>query len=209
MPLSTQELLEIKQIREGLIVLKNNQLRGILMISSINFVLKSEEEQKAIIYHFQAFLNSLDFYLQIVVQSRRTNIRGYIDKIKELKKEQTNDLLRHQTAGYIDFLEEFVRKEDVYSKNFFVVVPYSVGETKTSTRDVVASRKGTLSEEVFKRSRDQLYQRMEFVALGLRRCSLHSVPLTSSELIELLWSMHHPKQAEKGYFPEIPEELIM
>lgn len=179
------------------------------MISSINFVLKSEEEQKAIIYHFQAFLNSLDFYLQIVVQSRRTNIRGYIDKIKELKKEQTNDLLRHQTAGYIDFLEEFVRKEDVYSKNFFVVVPYSVGETKTSTRDVVASRKGTLSEEVFKRSRDQLYQRMEFVALGLRRCSLHSVPLTSSELIELLWSMHHPKQAEKGYFPEIPEELIM
>jgi len=82
MPLSTQELLEIKQIREGLIVLKNNQLRGILMISSVNFILKSEEEQKAIIYHFQAFLNSLDFYLQIVVQSRRTNIRGYIDKIK-------------------------------------------------------------------------------------------------------------------------------
>ncbi len=209
MPLSTQELLEIKQIREGVLVLKNNQLRGILMVSSINFVLKSEEEQKATIYHFQSFLNSLDFYLQIVIQSRRTNIRGYIDKIKKIEKEHTNELLQFQIAGYIKFLEDFVRKEDVYSKNFFVIIPYGVGETKTSTRDVMAARKGTLTDEIFERARDQLYQRMEFAALGLRRCGLHSAPLTSSEIIELLWSMHHPKQAEKGYFPEIPDELIM
>ncbi len=202
---SSQDFIPIKQVRDGIVILKNKGLRSVLMVSSINIALKSKEEQEAILYQFQSFLNSLDFPCQIVVQSRKTNITGYIEKIKKLEEEQKNELLKQQTAGYREFLEDFVNKESIYTKNFFVVVPYHlpiVGSAKKST-------KGTLeiNEDSFQRGKEQLYQRMEFVALGLRRCGLHCAPLTTIEIIELFWSLFHPKSAESGYYPEFPEEL--
>ena len=198
---SSQDFIPIKQIREGVVVLKNNGLRGVLMVSSINIALKSRDEQEAIIYQFQSFLNSLDFPCQIVVQSRKTNITAYIEKIKKLEEEQKNELLRQQTAGYRSFLEDFVRKESIYTKSFFVVVPYAI----PGISDVKKS--GRINEENFQRGKQQLYQRMEFVALGLVRCGLHSAPLTTVELVEVFWSLFHPKSAESGYYPEFPEEL--
>ncbi len=198
---SSQDFIPIKQIREGVVVLKNNGLRGVLMVSSINIALKSRDEQEAIIYQFQSFLNSLDFPCQIVVQSRKTNITAYIEKIKKLEEEQKNELLRQQTAGYRSFLEDFVRKESIYTKSFFVVVPYAI----PGISDVKKS--GSINEENFQRGKQQLYQRMEFVALGLVRCGLHSAPLTTVELVEVFWSLFHPKSAESGYYPEFPEEL--
>jgi hypothetical protein len=204
-PKSAQDFIPIKQVRDGVIILKNKGLRSILMVSSINIALKSRDEQEAILYQFQAFLNSLDFPCQIIVQSRKTNITGYIEKIKKLEEEQQNELLKQQTAGYREFLEEFVTKESIYTKNFFVVIPYSVptiGGSKKATKGTV-----DLNEDSFQRGKDQLYQRMEFVALGLRRCGLHCAPLTTIEVIELFWSLFHPKSAESGYYPEFPEEL--
>ena len=97
---STQNFLQFSQIKEGVMMLKKKAFRGILMISSVNFDLKSEDEQNAIIYQFQSFLNSLDFSCQIVVQSRRLNITGYFDKLKELEENQKNELLKIQTAEY-------------------------------------------------------------------------------------------------------------
>ncbi len=204
-PKSAQDFIPIKQVRDGIIILKNKGLRSILMVSSINIALKSRDEQEAILYQFQSFLNSLDFPCQIVVQSRKTNITGYIEKIKKLEEEQKNELLKQQTAGYREFLEEFVTRESIYTKNFFVVVPYSVpaiGGSKKTTKGTI-----NLNEDSFQRGKDQLYQRMEFVALGLRRCGLHCAPLTTIEVIELFWSLFHPKSAESGYYPEFPEEL--
>jgi hypothetical protein len=204
-PKSAQDFIPIKQVRDGIIILKNKGLRSILMVSSINIALKSRDEQEAILYQFQAFLNSLDFPCQIIVQSRKTNITGYIEKIKTLEENQTNELLKQQTAGYREFLEEFVTRESIYTKNFFVVIPYSapvVGGSKKATKGTVE-----INEDSFQRGRDQLYQRMEFVALGLRRCGLHCAPLTTVEIVELFWSLFHPKSAESGYYPEFPEEL--
>jgi hypothetical protein len=204
-PKSAQDFIPISQVRDGVIILKNKGLRSILMVSSINIALKSRDEQEAILYQFQAFLNSLDFPCQIIVQSRKTNITGYIEKIKKLEEEQKNELLKQQTAGYREFLEEFVTRESIYTKNFFVVIPYSVpvvGGSKKKTKGTV-----DLNEDNFQRGKDQLYQRMEFVALGLRRCGLHCAPLTTIEVIELFWSLFHPKSAENGYYPEFPEEL--
>lgn len=200
---STQDFVPIKQVREGVMILETKEIRGVLMVSSINIGLKSIEEQKAIINHFQSFLNSLDFPCQIVVQSRKTNITGYIEKVKELEKNQTNNLLKKQTTGYRRFLEEFVEKESVYTKSFFIVIPYmpQAMSLKKSTKEQ------ELSEENFQRGKEQLYQRMEFVALGLRRCGLHCAPLTTLEIIELFWSIFHPKDSERGYYPEFPEEL--
>ena len=208
-----QQFLEFKQIKEGVIVLKNKALRGILMVSSVNFDLKSEEEQKAVVYQFQSFLNSLDFSCQIIVRSRRLNITGYFDKLKELEQKQENELLKVQTTEYRKFIESLVEEGTIMRKEFFVVVPFTLSEAIGINPGLLKSvlRKATspsLNEESFQRCKEQLWQRMEFVAIGLRRCGLAAVPLTTPELIELFWSWYHPMEAEVGYYPEILPELI-
>lgn len=208
MPPPTQAFLEFKEIREGVIILKNRALRGVLLVSSMNFDLKSEEEQNAVIFQFQNFLNSLDFSCQILIQSRRLNITSYFEKLKELEKKQTNDLLKIQTAEYRKFVEGLVGRGTIMTKQFFVVIPYTIGEIDGVMTSVGLKTGSGLQEELFQRCRDQLYQRMEFVAIGLRRCGLSVVPLTTPEVIELFWSWHHPKEAEIGYYPEILPELI-
>src|SRR5438105_14872744 len=122
----TQEFLEVKDIREGVLILKNNDIRGILMVSSLNFALKSAEAQSAIIYAFQSFLNSLDFSCQILIQSRRINITAYLDSLKSLQQRQTVELLKIQTTSYIQFIKDLVQGDSVMTKTFYVVVPYSL-----------------------------------------------------------------------------------
>lgn len=214
---STQQFLEIDQIREGVVILKNKSLRAVMMVSSLNFALKSEEEQSAIIYEFQNFLNSLDFTCQIVAQTRKLNITSYLDSLEELEKKQQNELLRIQTSEYRKFIADLIsgappaeKYGEIMSKSFYVVIPFTLLESAGQVSPLSllkASRGPAMTEEAFQRCKQQLWQRMEFVALGLRRCGLQAVPLTTPELIELYWGLHHPKEAEIGYYPEIPPEL--
>ena len=207
----TQNLIPYKQIKEGTIILNDNSFRGILMVSSINFALRSAEEQKAILYQFQDFLNSLDFSCQIIIESKRLNITGYLDEIKSLKEKQTNELLQLQIQDYYNFIKSLVEKGAIMTKKFFVVVPYTILEAEniTSPMGLLKSPKiPELTEEKFQRYKEQLWQRMEYVALGLRRCGLEAVPLSTEEIIELLWAFHHPKEAEMGYYPELPPEIL-
>jgi len=210
MPLPTQQFLEADQIREGIIILRNKALRGILMVSSQNFALKSDEEQAATMYQFQNFLNSLDFSCQILIQSRRLNITGYLEKIKEIAEAQKNELLRIQTQEYYGFIKSLVETGTIMAKSFFVIVPFTIFEAQglQAAKLLRSSRSQTITEEDFQRCKSQILQRMEFVALGLRRCGLKAIPLTTEEVIELFWSTHHPKEAEFGYYPEIPPEII-
>jgi len=208
---TSQSFLQFSEIKDGVVVLKNRALRGIMMVSSMNFELKDEGEQEATIYQFQNFLNSLDFSCQIIIQSRKLNITGYFEKLKELENKQKNELLRVQTIEYRKFVESLVGKGTIMTKQFFVIIPYSLGEIGGVKGGLgLSSIKGETpaSEELFTRCKEQLYQRMEFVAIGLRRCGLSVVPLTTTELIELFWSWHHPREAEVGYYPEILPELI-
>jgi len=218
---ATQAFLEIQDIREGILLLKNNGIRGVMMVSSINFALKSDEEQTAIIYAFQNFLNSLDFSCQIVIQSRNINITPYLDSLKDLEDKQPNELLRQQTASYREFIKNMVVGDTVMTKNFFVVVPYNLMEIfgvkgaakqfdllKQFSGGAKAQQQGPMKDDDFQRCKTQLWQRMEYVAMGLRRCGLEAVPLTTPELIELFWAIHHPDQAEVGYYPEILPELL-
>ena len=207
---TTQDFLEIDQIREGVIILKNKALRGVVMVSSLNFALKSQEEQEAIIFQFQNFLNSLNFFCQILVQSRRLNITGYIEQLRDLEQKQENELLQVQTTGYREFIESLIKEGTIMSKTFYIVIPYAMSETQEFGAIKKPWKKielPALTEENFQRAKKQLRQRIEFAALGLRRCGLQSIPLTTSEIIELFWSIHHPKQAETGYYPELPPEL--
>ncbi|KKU86647.1 MAG: hypothetical protein A2667_02465 [Candidatus Wildermuthbacteria bacterium RIFCSPHIGHO2_01_FULL_47_27] len=207
---ATQEFLEVDQIREGIIVLKNKTLRGVLMVSSTNFALKSANEQNAIVYQFQSFLNSLDFSAQIVIQSRRLNITGYLDQIKALEKQHAGELMKTQIKSYYDFIKQFIEAGHIMTKEFFVVIPYS----PTELYGVAAAKKAlktvvSLTEEDFQRCKVQLWQRMEFAVLGLKRMGLQAIPLNTLELTELFWRLHHPSQAEHGYYPEIPPELTL
>lgn len=206
---ATQQFLEFDQIREGIILLRNRALRGVLMVSSINFALLPDEEKDAIVYLFQDFLNSLDFSLQIYIQSRKLNITGYLDKLRDIEISQKNELLQAQTSSYRQFIETMVEEGTIMVKNFYVIVPFTLLETEGSAGGKGrGSKVPTLTEEKFQRCKTQLWQRMEFVVLGLKRCGLRTVPLTTPELIELLWGIHHPKEAEVGYYPEIPPELL-
>jgi len=206
--ITTQQFLEIEEIKQGLVILRNKSLRGVLMVSSINFTLKSEEEQNAIIYQFQGFLNSLDFSIQLLVQSRRLNMTGYSDKLKELEEKQESELLRIQTAEYKKFISDLLAQGTIMTKNFFVVVPFTlieIPEVGKREREGIS----VLTEEQFQRAKSQILQRMEFVALGLKRCGLQTAPLNTSELIELFWGLYHPEEAEAGYYPEIIPELLI
>ncbi|HCC59660.1 MAG: hypothetical protein A2402_03085 [Candidatus Staskawiczbacteria bacterium RIFOXYC1_FULL_37_43] len=216
---ATQAFLEVQDIREGVLILKNSSIRGILMVSSINFALKSEEEQTAIVYAFQSFLNSLDFSCQIVIQSRNINITPYLDSIKDLEEKQTNELLRKQTSSYREFIKNMVVGDVVMTKNFYAVVPYNLMEifgvgSAVKNFNLLSQFSGKkeqnqkLDDDKFQRCKTQIWQRMEYVAMGLRRCGLEAVPLTTPELIELFWAIHHPDQAEVGYYPEILPELL-
>ena len=214
---ATQAFLEVQDIREGILLLKNNSIRGILMVSSINFALKSEEEQTAIIYAFQTFLNSLDFFCQIVVQSRNINITPYLDSLKDLEDKQTNELLKRQTSSYREFIKNMVVGDTVMTKNFYIVIPYNLmeifgikgGQKKINFGLAPGAKQiQPIKDDEFQRLKTQLWQRMEYLATGLRRCGLEAVPLTTPELIELFWSIHHPDQAEIGYYPEILPELL-
>src|SRR6056297_2183779 len=121
---STQELLDIAEIKEDTVVVKDGTVRAVLLISSINFALKSEEEQNAVISSYVGFLNNISTPVQIVIQSRDLKIENYLDLLKKEKK-QTNRLLKLQTTEYIEYIEELVSIGKIMNKKFFLVVPYS------------------------------------------------------------------------------------
>ena len=204
---STQELIDIDTVREGVIILKSGSLRSVLMCSSQNFALKSDDEQQATIFQFQNFLNSLDFHVQILVQSRKLNIADYLEKLKQLEEQQQNELLKLQTAEYRQFVANLVEGSAIMTKMFYVTISY---DPITQTRKGLLSflkRGKTFVKVDFDRARNQLFQRVGFVMDGLRRTGIKAVPLNTEEVIELLWSFYNPDEAELGKVPEIPQEI--
>jgi type IV secretory pathway VirB4 component len=199
---ATQQFVPIKEIRNGLIILKDGSLRAIIMVSSTNFALKNAEEQEAIIYQFQSFLNSLDFPIQIYIQSRRLNIGPYLAQLKERELLQTNELLRVQTREYIQYIKQFTSSVNIMSKSFFVVVPYqgAILTTKNVGGFFGGSKKTKKeaeeeSDETFDELAGQLDQRVRVVEQGIQRTGVKTVRLGSEELIELYYKLFNPSEA--------------
>ena len=169
------------------------------MVSSLNFALKSLEEQEATISQFQNLLNSFDFSVQIFVQSRRLDIRPYILIMEERRKQQVNDLVKIQTHEYIEFIKNFTENVNIMSKNFFVVVSYTpsvLGGKKGLFRNKKQKNSHGLSES-FEENRHQLEQRINVVDQGLASTGLRSARLGTEEIIELLYKMFNPGESEK------------
>lgn len=211
---SSQNLLDILEIRDGVIVLKNGGLRAVLMASSINFFLKSAEEQDAVIYGYQSFLNSLDFPVQIVVNSRRLKIDSYLDSLKKIEQEQVNDLLKMQTAEYMDFVSQLVEMSNIMSKTFYITVPFSFMETKgggIADKILSAIKPGKAasgSEENFQQAKPQLMQRVDLVSSSLRSLGIQTAPLNAQELTELFYNIYNPDLSERGKIADVRELAI-
>lgn len=195
----TQTLIDIESIRDGVVVLNDGTIRAILMVSSLNFALKSEEEQDAIVYGYQEFLNSLEYPVQVMISSRKTDITPYLELIRERRNAQKNELLRLQMDEYMHFVGELVKDSNIMSKTFFIVVPFALQQ---STKEGFFSRifKGfsaaagshKMTEEELSHTKAQLFQRVEQVAIGLRGLGLRIVPLQTDELLELFYNMYNP-----------------
>ncbi len=193
----------IKEVRDGIIVMKDNGLRAVLLASSINFALKSEDEQTAFIVQFQNFLNSLDFSCQIFVQSRQLDIRPYVATLEEAYKGQLDDLMRIQIREYIEFIRSFTEAANIMTKNFFVVVPYTPAVISTSGGASsflpFGKKKANVAEEnrTFEEQATQLEQRIAIVQQGLIRTGVRTVQLGTEEAIELLYKMFNPGEDSK------------
>jgi type IV secretory pathway VirB4 component len=199
---STQNFVPVSEVRDGIIVMKDGSLRAVLLASSINFALKSEDEQTAFIVQFQNYLNSMDFSTQIFVQSRMLDIRPYIATLEVAYKEQLDDLMRVQIREYIEFIKSFTEAANIMTKNFFLVVPYSpaMAMTKAGIGNLNPfGHKSTAVEnnKTFEEQVTQLEQRVSIVQQGLIRTGVRTVQLGTEEAIELLYKLFNPGEEGK------------
>lgn len=201
---STQEFVPVREVRDGIVVLKDGGLRAILLASSINFALKSDDEQTAFISQFQDFLNSLDFSVQIFVESRMLDIRPYVATLEAAFKEQLDDLMRIQIREYIEFIRSFTESANIMTKNFFVIVPFSpatIGGAggPSSIFPWGKKKKGASEEEnrTFGEQVSQLEQRISIVQQGLVRTGVRTVQLGTEEAIELMYKLFNPGEEGK------------
>lgn len=200
---STQDFVPVSEVRDGVVVLKDGTMRAVLLASSINFALKSEDEQTAFIVQFQNFLNSLDFSCQIFIQSRALDIRPYITTLEAAYKKQLDDLMRVQIREYIEFVKSFTEAANIMTKNFFVVVPYSPtaltakGVTNLLPSLGTAKPTATESNKTFEEQLSQLEQRISIVQQGLIRTGVRTVQLGTEEAVELLYKMFNPGEDSK------------
>lgn len=199
---ASQDFVTVKEIRDGVVVLKDGGLRAVLMASSINFALKSEDEQNAFIMQFQNFLNSLEFPVQISIQSRRLDIRPYIGTLEERLKETLDELMRIQIREYIEFIKSFTDAANIMTKNFFIVVPYTppkvdVGSSVGKLLPWQSKSASPATALTFEEHVSQLEQRISIVQQGLVRTGVRSVQLGTEEVVELLYKIFNPGELDQ------------
>jgi len=197
---ATQQFVPVKEIRNGTIILKDGSYRGALICSSINFGLKSADEQHAIMLGFQNFLNTLDFSIQIVINSRKMDLRPYLTILEAKEPDQKTELLRIQLREYIEFVRSFADQANIMTKSFYVIVPYSPKVSTTSTLSFfnrgTSSAQNAAAAASFEEDRAQLAQRLSLVANGLAGTGVRAVPLGTEEVIELLYRSFNPGELE-------------
>ncbi|MEI6237984.1 MAG: hypothetical protein WCP15_00425 [bacterium] len=198
---TTQDFVPIKEVRDGVVILKDGGMRAIIMASSLNFALKSGDEQNAIIMQFQNFLNSLDFSVQFFIQSKRLDIRPYLNLLEDRYREQLSELMKIQTREYIEFIRTFTEQTNIMNKSFFIVIPYSPTLIKTKGNpitNILNRRDSAVSKtEDFEENRSQLDQRVSVVEQGLIRSGIRVVPLGTEEIVELFYKIFNPGDVEK------------
>lgn len=186
----TQEHLPFSAVYQDTLILKNGEFRQIVLVSSVNFGLKSEEEQNAILYSYQAFLNSLPFPIQILIRSRQIDLAEYLENLKKHMFQQPNELIRYQTQEYVDFVSRLISIANIMDKKFLIVVPFAKPNIKTG---IFTPKHPALQVSLkdFEDVKMEMRKRVEVVQQGLASLGLQSVVLTTEQVIELLYASYN------------------
>lgn len=199
--LPTQSFVNIREIRDGVVSLKKGGLRRILIVSGVNFDLKSEAEQTLILNSFQNFLNTLDFSVQLFVHSRKVNVDAYLEAMRSRMNEEENQLLKIQIEEYVEFIRTFVEENAIISKSFFTVIPYESAAVVEGAKGILGlfgkKPKGEVKEQAPREALEQLEHRVNQVIDGLEQIGLRAAPLGDGELVELFYNLYNPQLVEK------------
>ena len=200
---ATQEFVPIKEVRDGVVILKDGGLRALILCNSTNLSLKSNDEQRATILGFQSFLNTIDFPVQISVQSRRLDIEPYLAVLENRMRVQNEPLLKLQTKEYMEFIKNFTETVSIMTKSFFVVVPYTHVSLKSDYGFMsrIFSRRNKeevkVAEELdFEEKRSQLEERVSVIEQGLARCGIKTAELGTEEVVEVFYKVFNPGELE-------------
>ncbi|HAH04683.1 MAG: hypothetical protein UV78_C0021G0015 [Parcubacteria group bacterium GW2011_GWA2_43_17] len=211
---STQKHLDIAQIRDDIVILRDGTVRAVLLVSSINFALKGEDEQNALIQAYISFLNTLDFPLQIVIQSRRLNIDKYLEKLLVLERQQTNELMRQQIVDYRAYLKELLDLGQIMTKKFYVSVPFmGIQKAKKKFLERLSETfrpavSVTMSKKNYERYREELDKRVGYIMNGLGSIGLNAAQLDTQSLIELFYNAYNPEIVESQKMQDVSKLRI-
>ncbi len=220
-PNSTQNTLQIAEIRDGILIMQDGSFRAVMAAQSINFDLMSPEEREAVEYSYQGFLNSLYFPVQIFVRSQKVDIRPYIEKLDKIRSEHDNMLLALLMEDYINFMSMLAQETNIMDKKFYVVVPYFksmdgqaiLDQGKGFMQNFFGKKdeKVTINEQDLEQAKGELKNRIQSVMAGLQQCGVQSVPLDTQELIELYYDVYNPDTATRQQitdFGKLDAEVI-
>ena len=196
-PTNTQKNLLFKTIKDGIVVMKDGSLRAVLMVNSINFNLKSQDEQVALLQSYQRFLNSLNFPIQIVVQSRTLDLDDYLKKLEAVSKTQNNDLLQTQTEEYVAFVQELIGMANIMSKNFYVVISYTQSIKEKGGLISKLFHRAANAMSPFAEAHNEVLRRASLVSSSLSSLGLSSALLNTEELIDLFYATYNPDLAQR------------
>lgn len=207
------DLLDIAEIRQNTVIMKNEDLRQIVIVGGINFALKSQEEQDVLTSSYQNFLNSMDFPIQIVIHSRKINIGKYLEFLGSRMDQEESELLKNQISEYREFIRNFIQSNPIMTKTFLVIIPWSPMSfgvnasgiskylsffKKTKAEEEKAKQKSSEDKErEFQENTNQLKQRVLQVTVALQNIGLEVKTLDDEQLIELFYNLYNPQTVEK------------
>lgn len=208
-PNSTQNTLMIAAIRDGVVIMSDGSFRAVVLAKSINFDLMSTQEQEAVEYAYQGFLNSLYFDIQILIRSRKIDMRPYLEKLGKVRTDMNNMLLGMLMEDYIYFIDDLVQQTNIMSKEFYIVVPFfqqvNAGKALEASKGLFSgifgsSKSGgniTINEVDLEKAKTELTNRVQNVVSGLMQMGVQAIPLDTQELIELYYNTYNPDTATR------------
>lgn len=209
-PNSTQNTLQIAEIRDGIVIMNDGSFRAVVMVKSINFDLMSPEEQESVEYAYQGFLNSLYFDVQIFIRSQKVDLQPYIEKLDKIRTEHDNMLLAMLMEDYINYIDQLAMQTNIMDKKFYIVIPYFPGEKPiiaTSQNknffsglvELFSSKENhvVVNDDDLEKTKVELRNRVQAVLGGLQPCGIQGLPLDTQELIELYYDTYNPDTATR------------
>lgn len=220
-PNSTQNTLQIAEIRDGIVIMNDGTYRSVIMVKSINFDLMSSGEQEAVEYAYQGFLNSLYFPIQIFIRSQKVDIGPYIDRLDKIRTEHDNMLLALLMEDYIGYIDVLARSTNIMDKKFYIVIPYA---SSPSAEKQLESNRGfiggfvelfnkkemrvVINEKELDKAKTELRNRVQAVMGGLQQCGVKSLPLDTEELIELYYDTYNPDTATRQHIKNFDDLTV-